>query len=113
MGTPLESVLRCFPVAALAVLLACLSSPANAACQPQAGLETTLGPENAGAGWCVTGSVASHDQPHLHFDLPAAGLWRVRMEALPGQTGLALLAAEGTNGSHQIWQGATSRSGGT
>ncbi|MEO9229028.1 MAG: VWA domain-containing protein, partial [Devosia sp.] len=112
MGKAAPGPWRHFGAVLLGLLLLAAPSVAGAACQPQNELETTLGPEDAAGGWCITGSVASRAEPHLHFRLPVAGLWRVRIEALPGQTALALLAAEGANGSRQIWQGATSRSGG-
>src|SRR6187549_3134657 len=110
MSNSRESPWRFFAVVALAAVLVWLSSPVLAACQAQTELETTVPPESAATGWCLAGVIKSGDEPHVKFALPAAGLWRVTLEALPGQVGLALLTSEGESGSHEIWQGATPRS---
>lgn len=94
-----------------AAALAGLTTAVGAACLTPTLPETRIGAD--GAGWCVTGSMKSNSEPRVTFRLAAAGLWRVALDVLPGQVGLALLTSEASSGARQLWQDSSPRAVGS
>ncbi|MGD9738893.1 MAG: hypothetical protein AB7O56_00545 [Bauldia sp.] len=92
---------RLVRVAIAAAGLALVPSVASAQCVQQTGLEITVDPAGAAGGWCVAGALTAGDEHNVHATVDSPGLWQVALEALPGQIGVVVLAADDTG----LWEG--------
>src|SRR5687767_1633066 len=101
-------MMRSFAYLAVLVGLAWIGSATAATpCQPEPVATAAITPADATGAWCVAGKAKPFEDDTLRFALPAAGLWNLSFEALPGQGGGLRLARYSPDGYHQpLWQGA-------
>lgn len=94
----------------LAIALALLAGSAEAACLPEA--EPNEAPElagnlrDAGAELCWRGTAQGDNQDMVGWQLEKPGLWRLRLETVPGSNArLELIQADAEGGPRSFWRG--------
>lgn len=96
----------------LAIALALLAGAAHAACLPEAEpndapeLAGNLTDTGAGSELCWRGTAQGDNQDMVGWQLPQPGLWRLRLETVPGSNGrLELIQADAEGGPRSFWRG--------
>lgn len=96
--------------ALLGAALALLAGPAAAACAPEA--EPNDAPEQVavvadpGAELCWRGTAQAGNQDMVGWQLSQPGLWRLRLETVPGANArLELVQADAEGGPRTVWRG--------